>query len=377
MARSDEAVSCPACGARNKAKWEFCARCGESLQGAETSAPSAKKGKAAPAAPAVEAAESAPTSPWNGILFGAAFMALLGTVVFAVRYSRQQGPAPAPTPAAFTVPTQPAKPTPVPASGQAPGASAFQQGFKLLREGNAADAAGYLAQAISDAPENALYQRTYGDALVRSGSQDAGLGALAEAVRLDPRLYRRDYAKFLDIAGRSAAAAVEFDALLAETPDDPEALAGAGRIAAAQKDFAKALPLLRRAVEQRPSDTDLMGSLAIATESSGDYKAAALAYGEIVLRVPGNHTARSRLADMLVKSGRTDQALKTLQEGVAREPGAAELRRALGSVLEDAQRPAEAAAAYREYARLKPGAKDAKDLIERAARLAPASASGS
>ncbi|HVQ29305.1 MAG TPA: tetratricopeptide repeat protein [Vicinamibacteria bacterium] len=372
MARLDEAVSCPACGARNKGKWEFCARCGESLQGAESVVPAKK------AAPARERAQGAPAggSSGNNLLFGIAFAALVGTVVYAVRYMRESGPAPAPAPAALTVPTQPGKPTPPPAPTSGPGAAAFQQGFKLLREGNAADATGLLAQAVSDAPDNALYQRTYGEALVRSGSQDAGLAALAEASRLDPLLYRRDYAKFLDVAGRSTEAAAEFEAMIAETPDDAEALAGAGRIAAAQKNYAKALPLLRRAVEQRPNDTDLMGSLAKATEASGDANAAALAFGEIVLRSPANHIARSHLAAMLVKQGRIDQALRTLQEGIAQAPSAPELRRALGSTLEDAQRPAEAAAAYRAYARLAPGAADAKDLLDRAERLAPGSTSG-
>ena len=370
MARPDEAVSCPACGARNKAKWEFCARCGESLQGAQGQAAAKKP------APAARAA-AAPKSSWNGLLFGLAFAALVATVVVAVRYSRQNAPAPSPASSAFTVPTQPAKPTPPPAPTQGPGAAAFQQGFKLLREGNAADAAGLLAQAVSDAPDNALYQRTYGEALVRSGSEDLGFAALAEAARLDPRLYRRDYAKTLDVGGRTTEAALEFEAMLAESPDDPEALAGAGRIAASQKNFAKALPLLRHALEQRPGDTDLMGSLAMATEASGDAKAAALAYGEIVLRAPANHLARAHLAAMLVKQGRIDQALGTLQEGIARAPVAPELRKALGSTLEDAGRPAEAAAAYREYARLAPGAADAKDLLARAASLAPKAASGS
>jgi predicted Zn-dependent protease len=119
-----------------------------------------------------------------------------------------------------------------------------------------------------------------------------------------------------------------------------------------------------------------MGSLAKATEASGDANAAALAFGEIVLRSPANHTARSHLAAMLVKQGRIDQALRTLQEGIARAPSAPELRRALGSTLEDAQRPTEAAAAYRAYARLAPGAADAKDLLDRAERLAPGSTSG-
>lgn len=366
MARLDDAVACPACGARNKAKWEFCARCGESLQGAESVSPAKKK-----VVRSAELSDRAPSSSANTVIFGLSFALLVAIAVYGVRYARQMGPAPAPEPAGLTVPTQPARPTPVPARVQGPGAAAFQQGFRLLVEGNPSDAVGYLAQAVAEAPENALYQRTYGEALMGSGSVDSGLAALAEAARLDPHAHRRDYAKFLDGAGRRVEAAAEFDAMLADTPDDPEALAGAGRIAASRKDFGKALPLLRRALEQRPEDTDLMGSLAMATEAAGDFRAAAQAYSEIVVRTPANHAARAHLAEMLVKQGRVDQALKTLRDGVARAPSAAELRRALGSTLEDAQRPAEAAAAYREYARLAPGAADAKELLARAESLAP------
>ena len=168
MARPDEAVACPACGARNKAKWEFCARCGESLQGAE-SVSAAKK-----TAPSAEPTDGPSTSSGNTILFGLSFALLVAIAVFGIRYALQMGPAPAPEPAALTVPTQPAKPTPVPAQVQGAGAAAFQQGFRLLVEGNPSDAVGYLAQAVAEAPENALYQRTYGEALMRSGSTDSG-----------------------------------------------------------------------------------------------------------------------------------------------------------------------------------------------------------
>ena len=374
MARPGEAVACPACGARNKAKWEFCARCGESLQGAEASSAAAKK-----IAPVAERAQGVPTptSSGNTILFGVSFALLVACAVGAVRYSRQLGPAPAPEAVGLTVPTQPAKSTPVPAPTQGPGSAAFQQGSRLLREGHPADAAGLLAQAVAEAPENALYQRTYGEALLGSGSPDPGLAAVAEAARIDPRLYRRDYAKSLGAAGHAAEAEAEFDAILVESPDDFEALAEAGRIAAARKDFAKGLPLLRRAAQQRPGDTYLLTALATATENSGDFKGAALAYGEVVLRTPADHNARGHLAEMLVKQGRIDQALSTLREGIQRAPGAAELRRTLGSVLEDAQRPAEAAAAYREYARLAPAASDAQELLARADSLAPKAATGS
>src|SRR5687767_11271518 len=41
---------CPTCGSRNKLKWDFCARCGESLQGVPVGEPQAVAGPSGPAA---------------------------------------------------------------------------------------------------------------------------------------------------------------------------------------------------------------------------------------------------------------------------------------------------------------------------------------
>src|ERR1044071_8027715 len=47
---ASDSVACPACGARNRTKWEFCARCGEALQTAAKTAAPARASKTATAA---------------------------------------------------------------------------------------------------------------------------------------------------------------------------------------------------------------------------------------------------------------------------------------------------------------------------------------
>ena len=379
MARPNEAVLCPACGARNKGKWEFCARCGESLQGAASavSASAPRKG-ASPKGVSRAADDAFPRpSPWNTALAGAAILALLAAVTTAVWYARKQGPAPLPDPAAFTFPTTPAQPKAVEVKPGSPGEKAFQEGIRRLRAGDIAGALPLLAQAVDEAPTNSLYQWTYGEGLHRSGDTDGSLAALAEAARLAPERYRLDYVKFLGVAGRSAQAAAEFEAMLEASPDDSELLRGAGWYLCQQRNFAKGLPLLRRAAELRETDVAVQQQFADMAASSGGYADAALGYGQVVLLEPGNHGARAKLADMLRRQGKTEQAVEALRKGISLDPNAAELQRGLGGVLEQAGRPQEAAAAYREYARLAPEAADAASLREKADRLAPVAGGGS
>jgi predicted Zn-dependent protease len=257
--------------------------------------------------------------------------------------------------------------TPPPAAGQ----QAFTEGHKRLVAGDADGALGFLSQAVTEAADNPQYQWAYGQALVRTGSAEEGLAAMEEAARLDPPRYRLNYAKALGLQGRDAQAAAEFEAILEASPDDPEALWGAGFYLSKQKDYAKGLPLLKRAAELRPSDPNILKSLAGIQAFRGDYPEAASAYGRIVLLNPADHAARAMLADSLFKQGRTEDAIQTLKAGIARDPNAAELQRDLGATLERAGRPAEAAAAYREYARLVPDAADAAELLKKADRLAP------
>jgi len=376
MARADEALLCPACGARNKAKWEFCARCGESLQGAETLVPrKAETGAGArkkkPGLKVAVHERAAGSALWAGL----AVMALVAIAIAAVWNLMRQGPAPAPERAGLTLPTQPPKPVAAGARGDGPGEQAFREGQRRLQAGDADGAVGLLGQAASEASDNALYRYVYGQALLKTGAAEDGLLALAEAARLDPARYRLEYAKFLGQSGRPAEAATEFLAMAESAPDDAEALRGAGWYLCQQKDFARGLPLLRRAAELHEADTQILDSLGAMQRANGDYKDAAMSYGQIVMLQPANHAARGMLADSLLRSGRPDQAIDALRKGVERAPTVPELQRDLGALLERAGRPAEAAAAYREYAREFPDAADAAALLRKAEELSPADAS--
>ena len=226
---------------------------------------------------------------------------------------------------------------------------------------------------MAEDPGNPLYQFAYGEALYKTGSQEAALLAMAEAARLDPAGYRMNYAKQLGVAGRQAEAVAEMQALIEANPDDVEALRGAGWYLCQQKDFTRGLPLLRRAAELRRSDPDILESLGAMQAANGDYKDAALTYTQVVSFQPKNRQARGKLADSLLRSGNTDEAIMTLRRGVAAEPTVPELWRELGATLQRVGRPADAAAVYRDYTKAFPEAADGPALLRKAQALAAGS----
>src|SRR3954470_10644063 len=108
---------CPNCGTRNKAAWEYCARCGEDLHAVPLGAA---------AAPVVADVEEEPSGgSWLGLVGP---LVAIGLVAYAAtRLHRPQGAA-RPDPAIFTIPTVPpslAAAAPDPAT---PGLAAYEEG---------------------------------------------------------------------------------------------------------------------------------------------------------------------------------------------------------------------------------------------------------
>ncbi|HEY5906825.1 MAG TPA: tetratricopeptide repeat protein [Vicinamibacteria bacterium] len=321
---------------------------------------------------------AAQESPADSFLAGASFLAMLVTLVAGSTYACRSQPAPPPPPAGLTIPTQPPRPQSVAASQESPARKAFQEGYRLLSAGNAEEALPLLAQAVTEESGNALFQWAYGEAKLKTGDVDSGLEAQGEAARIDPEKYRLDYAKSLGVNQRRAEAVAQFEAILESSPDDPEALRGAGWYLAQQGDFTRGLPLLRRAAAARASDPGLLVSLAAMEAAGGRKQEAADAYWQAIQLQPGNHEARKALAGLLVQLGKGDDAVEVLRRGSAHSPQvAAGFQRELGGVLEGLGRSAEAAAAYREYSRLAPDAADAEPLRQKADRLDPSGRSGS
>jgi tetratricopeptide (TPR) repeat protein len=371
-----EALLCPSCGARNKRTWEYCARCGESLQGAEAESASAKtvatprtkakgKGKLNILVHEKEPGSSLPPAVILGV--GAVLLAALAFAGW--RYART-APAPqAADPSLFTMPSVPSARPPAPAAASEPGAADFNEGLRLLAAGKAADALPFLSRATSAAPSNARFTWVLGQALQQAGNEDEALARFSEAAGLDPKAHGIDYARALDKAGRSAEAAAAFEAALAVTPEHAGTEEELGKLYYKAGNFAKAAEFLAQAVEARSDDPVLRQELAYSVAQTGDKVRAEALYRSVLAIAPGAEISRGLLSEILFEQGKGPEAMALLQEGIQNNPEAPLLRRRLGNLAERAGNSQEAIRQYREYVRLAPNAPDAQDLAERAARL--------
>ena len=358
--KGTKAVLCPKCGALNRPTWEFCARCNESLEAATSVEESV-----GPATAAEDDAQAS-SAPANTI----ALAGILALVIVARRRgarSRQPARRARPDPSIFTMGTQPSElPTPAPVAE--PGAGDYDAGRRALNSGDLAAAVERLADAAAADPTNAEFRNAYGHALWRSGDRDGALAAHAEAARLDPRL-QMQYARSLDVAGRTADAVAQYQQILAKNPTSSTVLEDLGR-------------LLFRSGDYRGAASHLQSRGPVAARRR---RAAA---GARLLARPGGRPRASRRGvsqGPREGPGRRDQPRAAGREprgagpegrgrggaagGAARPPEAPLLQRQMGAVLEQSGRPRDAAAAYRAYAELAPNAPDAQTLLARAARL--------
>ncbi len=358
--KGTKAVVCPGCGALNRPTWEFCARCNESLEKA-----AAVEESVGPAT-AAESDASASTAPANTIALAGLLAIVLVAAAAWKTLARDTAPA-APSTSIFTMGSAPpALPSPRPPLES--GGTDYDAGRRALNSGNLEAAVASLRAAAEADPQNAEYQNALGHALWRSGDRDGALAAHAEAARLDPRL-QMQYARSLDVAGRSADAVAQYQEILAKNPSAATVHEDLGRLLFRSGDYRGAAAHLQSAVESRPGDAVLQQELAYSLDQAGDSAQAAAVYRKVIEKSPDAVFSRGLLADNLVQQGKKEEALAVLQEGLKATPSAPLLQRQMGSVLEHSGRAKEAAAAYRSYATLAPNAPDAKDLVARAGRL--------
>ena len=359
--KGSKAVVCPKCGTRNRPNWQICARCNESLEGAQPAegpAPSGGQEEDQPAPPA-----SLP----GPVVALAAILALTVGGAVAVHYASKAEPPARPDPGMFTIPTRPAElPTAPPLT--AAGAADYDAGRRLMNDGKLPEAISRLGAAVAADPQNAEYRNALGHALWRSGDRERALAEHKDAARLDPRL-QMQYARSLDVAGRSEEAKREYEAILAQHPGTDVVREDLGRLLFRSGDYAKAAVELQGAVLKRPGDPVLQQELAYSLDQAGNREQAAAVYREVLKVAPGAIVTRGLLAENLYERGQKSEGIAVLQEGLKQSPNAPLLQRQMGSLLEREGRRAEAAAAYRSYAQLAPNAPDAAEIAERAARL--------
>jgi predicted Zn-dependent protease len=352
---------CPNCGARNKAKWEYCVKCSESLQ-------SVPLGGASP--PAVETTgviddDDGDEFPWGSV--AAAVVAL--AVGFGI-YKAFQDPAPKPPADLFTMGTIPPSLPPVrPRAPRAAGSEEYEAGLRRLNADDPAGAAHLFAQAVAAASDNHVYRHAYAVALWQSGAKAESIEEYRSALRVAPDnpTYRLNLAKALASIGRNTEALAEYEGLI-RRGNHLEAMQGAARLLA-ESDPQKSQDFLRRVAAARPGDAVLKQQLASMLEKSGDTGAAKEMYSEILAQNPGAHITRGLLAEIQLKAGQPDEAVALFRAGLQQYPNVPLLHRGLASALERSGAVTEAINAYREYVRLAPNAPDAQQLRERADRL--------
>jgi tetratricopeptide (TPR) repeat protein len=358
--KADSVRICPACGARNKPKWEFCVKCGESLQDVALGVPAAGGSTAAVAD--TEFVQEAGPFPWVAL---AASVALLAAAVYF--YRNYSGVGETPNPGIWTAPTIPPSTPAAAAYVTQPGEKVLQDGRNLLAQGDVAGAVRALAQAIADAPSDPTARYAYAQALWQAGDKDQAVVQYREAAKLSPKtlVYRADLAKALASVGRNAEAIDEFEAAVAIEPG-PGSLQALATLYSTAGNAPKALDALRRAANAAPNSAVIQQDLAHALEKAGNTAQAIEAYRKVLELNPKATNSRGLLADLLFREDRKDEAIDLVRDGIAQNPQAPRLHRDLASLLERSDRISEAIAEYREYARLAPQSADAKQLEERA-----------
>ncbi len=189
-------------------------------------------------------------------------------------------------------------------------------------------------------------------------------------------------------AGRLGQAKTIYLQILAQEPDDPDALQLLGLIAHDENNHADAVNLIARAVaknpavaeyhanlgvalwgakrfdeaiaayrtaiERDPNSVDAHFNLGNALKDQGQYHEAALAYGEAIRLDPNMADAHFNRARVLQDQGQLDAAVAAFHETIRLVPAFPEAHYALGNVLRKLKRFDEAVAAYEQSIRLRP-----------------------
>jgi tetratricopeptide (TPR) repeat protein len=168
-----------------------------------------------------------------------------------------------------------------------------------------------------------------------------GLGALSgcDDKKLDPAAQAEQNKN--DLANGAARVRDEkydeaesmFARVLAVEPENPEALAGMGRVKLGQKKIEEGVSLLERAAGKLPDDGTIQASLAEAYAKLDRHMDAATAYAHAFKADPNNGNLGIAQAKALQKAKQLDQAEAILREVAKVDPQAEYVYTELGDVL--------------------------------------------
>ena len=155
-------------------------------------------------------------------------------------------------------------------------------------------------------------------------------------------------------AGDVATARGLYDSVLVLSPGDVYALSNLGSLLAAQKEFARAVELLRRATRIAPRNAGVWNNLAVVYREQGRNSDAVAAFRHALSLEPDHAGAKVGLAQEFIAISALAQARTLLDEVVSAHPQLSEAQYTLGQLLEQMQDRAGAIVAYEAFVRSAP-----------------------
>jgi Tfp pilus assembly protein PilF len=155
-------------------------------------------------------------------------------------------------------------------------------------------------------------------------------------------------------AGDASTARRLYDRVLAVTPNDPDALNNLGVLLSAQRDYARALDLLRRASAVSPRNPGPWNNIGALFHAQGKHEDAIAAFRQALSFDAHHPGAKVGLAQQYLAISAPDQARALLSEVVAANPQLPEAHYTLGQVLELQGDRSGAVRAYNEFVRVAP-----------------------
>ena len=155
-------------------------------------------------------------------------------------------------------------------------------------------------------------------------------------------------------AGDLAVARALYERVLQISPNDADALNNLGVLLSGDREFDRALSLLRRAASVAPRNAGTWSNIGAALREQGGGSDAVAAYQHALTIDPRHEGAKIGLAQQYFAMGFASQARELLEDVLRVNPMAAEAQYALGQVLELQGDRIGAIRAYMEFMRLGP-----------------------
>jgi tetratricopeptide (TPR) repeat protein len=198
-------------------------------------------------------------------------------------------------------------------------------GSVLMEEGQGAESIEQLKQAVRLKPGSSEAHNALGEAYNTFGQPKAARPEFEEAVKIDPRFAQAhvNLAAAMLQDGESQPAAAHLDraiSLIGNTTDAAYPLYLRAKVHTEQREPAKAIPDLERAVKLRPDFGEAWSDLGEARRTLFDDAGALAAFRRAVELSPEDSVAQARYGAKLLDTGKAHEAVEHLDAAVRLDP---------------------------------------------------------